>query len=662
MNTKRSVIPAGLAVLFCAGMLAAAEVQITNFTTDKALYDFDEPVAFAVELTASEDTPADLLISVQRGVDAPRDVVSDKVKLVKGANSRIVAWVPGVTEYGHQAILRVRLPDGKESARAETLFEVCRDWPKITRWACAETCKDAAPDEIRRTIGKRALSVEQVMANMRTRYLNTYEMYAFPPHSYELDVKEDEWLPYSTKQAKRGLKTSAAQVCKIGQLLKKNGFKYIIYNETSSYYTDDPKYLIYRPTDGQLNIVYPMDRNEIDPNAFAIADLFGKQLAGSIQRFGWDGVFMDSCSQAMYSTYWCKDKDGNRLTDKLPGEVGRYYVSMARDYTVRANPRFKFISQNFNSSVIGRHHHSLLPIDQLEDTITRYYHELKWGRYVDMLDLLSIEYQMPEFMKKDNPLFANRFDKMMVCFNTLKSLSHKPQLAWFHINHPDTDPDTAAYLKPYRTVASAKPIMAAIFAARTSLADYGNNYGGHLTGPADDPVNAAFIDYHRFIMRYSQYLYDLELEWLRDPEKDFRVQSTRPLCWKYTTYRRVFADREEYVVNLLQLPEDGLIYAIRPNELPPVTDVELSWSPKLVLPFDKQNSNYLKPAKVNRVEAFVLSPDDKNQDPVELKLEKADDRLCVKVPSVGTWTMVVIKKYFPEYDRAKFMKPADKAK
>ena len=183
-----------------------------------------------------------------------------------------------------------------------------------------------------------------------------------------------------------------------------------------------------------------------------------------------------------------------------------------------------------------------------------------------------------------------------------------------------------------------------------------------MTGPADDPVNAAFIDYHRFIMRYSQYLYDLELEWLRAPEKEFQIRSAQPLTWKYTTYRRVFADREEYVVNLLQLPEDGLIYAVRPNEPPPVTNAELSWSSKLVLPFDPQNRLYLKPAKVNRVEAFVLSPDEKIQDPVELKVEKVDDRFCVKVPKVATWTMVLIKKYYPEFDRAKYWKAVNKGK
>ncbi|MBI4025211.1 MAG: hypothetical protein HY360_09545 [Verrucomicrobia bacterium] len=645
------IVAAGLAPI---GFLFAGGIQVSEFTTDKALYDLHTPVVFSIKLDAAEDTAAVLALAVQRGADRPMEIVRENVELKKGPFTKAATWNAGLSEYGHKASLTIRSSDGTTLTSADTLFEVCRDWPKIARWAPAEACKDCAPDDIREKIGGRRLSVEQVMANMRSRHLNTYELFAFPPHSYELDVQEEEWPPYNTNQAKRGLRVSAGQTLRIGRLLKKQGFKLILYNETSSYFTDDERHRLYGPNDGKPVMPYPMERGEIDPNAFEIADLFGRQLAGSIKRFGWDGVFMDSCSQSMYATYWSKDKNGNRLTDQLPGEVGRYYVTTARERVAPVNPRFKFVSQNFNASVIGRHYHSTLPLEEIEPAIRRYYYELKWDRFVDVIDLLSIEYQMHEVNKEEKALFANRLDKMVVAFNTLKSLTRKPQLAFFHINHPDQG--DGAGRKAYRTVAAAKPILAAIFAARTSLCDYGSNYGGHLTGPADDPVNAAFIAYHRFIMRYSQYLYDLELDWVRDAEKEFRVEATTPLFWKYTVYRRVFADREEFIVNLLQFPEDGLIYAVRPKELPPVANVELSWPNALALPFDPQNQMYLKPAKENRTEVFAMSPDDANQDPVELKLRKEGDRLTASVPKVGAWTMVVIRKFYPEYDRNKFIK------
>jgi hypothetical protein len=634
--------------------LHAAEPALTTarLATDKGLYDFGEPVILTVEAEAVVPTEARLILGVRRGTDPERTVADEVWRLEPGPNARMVAWDPGLSEYGHLA--RVRLlatapAETRELGSATTLFEVCHDWPKVARWACAESCKDCAPDDIRARAG-RALSIEQVMQNLRERYLNTYELYCFPPHPFYLDVKEDVWPPPYLEQAKRGLVTSAAQVRRTRDLLRQNGFKLVIYNEMSSYLTSDPRFLKYNPNDGQLSIVYPMDRNEVDPNSFAIADLFGRELAGAIRRFGFDAVFMDSGSQSHYSTYWCKDRDGNRLTDLLPGEIGEHCLAVARTHTAREDPGFRFVSQNFNASVIARHHHTRLPLGEMEQAITRYYHDLKWDRYAAAVDMFSLEYTRDEVEGSDKAVFSNRLDKLMVAFNTLKALTHRPQLAWFQINHPNTNPELA----PYRTPGAAKPILAAIFAARTSLADYGNNYGGHLTGPADDPVNRAFIDYHRFILRYSQYLYDLELEWLKAPEPEIEVQSAQPLCWQHTVYRRRYADREETVANLLQFPPDGLIYAVRPTELPVIRDTVVSWPAGLALPSDSENRNYLLPATENRTEVFAMSPDADSDDPVPLAAVRQGGRFSVTVPSVQTWTLVVIRRHYPEYDRARF--------
>ena len=107
-------------------------------------------------------------------------------------------------------------------------------------------------------------------------------------------------------------------------------------------------------------------------------------------------------------------------------------------------------------------------------------------------------------------------------------------------------------------------------------------------------------------------------------------------------------------MNLLQFPDDGLIYAVRPTELPPVADVAVSWPAALVLPRDSQNRNYLKPATENRLEVFALSPDGTAEEPVALEPQRTAERLAVTVPSVQTWTMVVLKRFYPDYDRERF--------
>ena len=121
-------------------------------------------------------------------------------------------------------------------------------------------------------------------------------------------------------------------------------------------------------------------------------------------------------------------------------------------------------------------------------------------------------------------------------------------------------------------------------------------------------------------------------------------------------YRRQFADREEAIVNLLQFPADGLIYAVRPTELPPVGAVVVSWPAALVLPADSQNQSYLKPATENPTDAFAMSPDAPDQAPVPLTVKRVGDRFAVTVPAVQTWTMLLVRRNYPGYDRPRFVK------
>ena len=113
-------------------------------------------------------------------------------------------------------------------------------------------------------------------------------------------------------------------------------------------------------------------------------------------------------------------------------------------------------------------------------------------------------------------------------------------------------------------------------------------------------------------------------------------------------------------MNLLQFPDDGLIYAVRPTELAPVADVTVSLPAALLLPPDSENRNYLVPAKENRIEALAMSPDGPDQEPLALSPVRTGDRFTVTVPRVQTWTLVVVKTYYPDYDRARFAAPAGK--
>jgi hypothetical protein len=80
----------------------------------------------------------------------------------------------------------------------------------------------------------------------------------------------------------------------------------------------------------------------------------------------------------------------------------------------------------------------------------------------------------------------------------------------------------------------------------------------------------------------------------------------------------------------------------------------VSWPAGLALPSDSENRNYLLPATENRTEVFAMSPDADSDDPVPLAAVRQGGRFSVTVPSVQTWTLVVIRRHYPEYDRARF--------
>jgi hypothetical protein len=116
--------------LFTACSLIAADLPISDFRSDKILYDFGETAQFTATIRNPGDArTAEVRLILRHGVDQEISLPPQKIVLpAKGTETVKISYPVGKNEYGFAARLKA---DGTES---ETMiFEVCHDWRKINR-------------------------------------------------------------------------------------------------------------------------------------------------------------------------------------------------------------------------------------------------------------------------------------------------------------------------------------------------------------------------------------------------------------------------------------------------------------------------------------------------------------------------------------------------
>ena len=531
-------------VMVCAVVAADDSVRIEDFRSQRVINAPGRDVALSATVVhapvAEGAAPAKVtaVLTVQCGLGAPAEVARRNVALRPGRTALRFAWKPGQARYGVAATLTL-VADGKRTvARARALFEVVDDWTRVMRLGTIESYKLASPNTSDREI-------ERLVLRARQAGVNTIETYAWMPASYDLTPDTPDWADYSRRDPKTR-RTAAAKLALWSRLLHANGMKFIMYNEMQSF-RGKPEWRLCNPyvkpfDPANYLAAYYRELGYFTPNFLHAGDLFGREVAGSIRRFDWDGILMDSCSQGMQATGAALDRHGKRITDLSPGEIGRRFMLAARKHVGPVKPAFKFISQNIQSSIIGRNFHYKRPIEAIFPTTQRFYAREQWGKYSSAVDMWSSE---STFESMADGRYAGTYDRLAVTLNTAVELSGKPLLVWSNLAGPAN-----------RRVSYVKPLMAALLASRSRFNEHYEMYGGATTGPVTDPVNAAIRQYRQFALRYGELLYDPDLEWDRAPWRwmtSYRSPTT--LMWERTVYTRTLADgARRIVVHLLNLP------------------------------------------------------------------------------------------------------------
>ena len=584
-------------------------VVIDKFEAERVICKPGEEVRFLCEFTSFENhennSPGqfEIQIWIERELSKPTLCASKPVQRKIGVNKEELSWKADRNVYGHLATAKLIDGFGRLLAEKSTLFDVAENWVDVMRLACLGVNKSAVKstteDKMKSIIGK-----------MRKGCFNAFEAFTFSPKPYFFAPQESEW-PYQYNKNQIILKE---KLLDWSRLLHQAGMRYVAYNETSA--SDGPAdWQVYLK---EVSMEKPFahyfeDKGMFTPNSTKIASLFADQLAESVKMFGWDGILMDSALACHISTAKGLSKDGTKLTDLSPGEVGAVYLKEARRKAREVNPDFAFLSQNATSvSHVG----VKLDADKMYPWIKENAEKLQVRKYSEYVDSYTLE--IDSHNEPRDGRYPLTYEKMSVALNSVVESTGRPLMSWAFVVTPYYDEYSVAFTRSY---------VASIFASRTKLNDHFTFYSGALTDGSESPASRQFIKYNRFAARFSYYLWNPKLTWLLDPLPSLNIQGSKPLFWNRTVYQADLGDGKIItVMNLLNLPSNGLILAQK--ETPEVF----------------QNGILTLSPGMEAERVTYLSADDDSLKPLDLvPASKENGTVKYGIPPVESWSIIVIQ-------------------
>ena len=188
-----------------------------------------------------------------------------------------------------------------------------------------------------------------------------------------------------------------------------------------------------------------------------------------------------------------------------------------------------------------------------------------------------------------------------------------------------------AYLTSQSTsdIAYIRPKMATYLAARLRVNDHYEFYEGLLNpNTRYEADSQQFAQYLRFQTRYSYYLDHSGLKLIQQPQNThFELSASKDLLWNRTVYHRLDNGKDEYIINALNLPSNGLIE--NQTEIPPTAEDVILGIRKSIGSFD----------------VFCLDADDATLVPIKVSMASEDASYrYFSLPPVRSWQVLVMKE------------------
>jgi len=460
------------------------------------------------------------------GINEEKQLWDRAVTLAAGELKEIaVEWEGGKREYGRELRLSIR-QNGRvvdESSEYTTLGD---DYTRLVQLTVANA-------------GWFHINGQQnwFIPSMRRGYTGTMEYYVWAPdQQYDLTPEKEVWEPHTESNAGSYRTTISKSFLKgTIALAHKNGLKVVAeLNGMASLprAMEHPEELIYT-ADGQpwiyIRKVYP------DGAEFAVfprdyytekrVRAWADEMGASIKMFGWDGVRFDcgflpvvstadplyAARKTQYKQYTWDGKDREKLYND-PDETAARLTNIWRTRTREYKPSFRYLT-NFSRSLERQKIYPKYTAAQARD-----------AAYLLFENLLAVHYRYKTIKEWVAQLRSHG--------QNVRELGAEPAVGWMRGGPP-------GYSSLMHWIAFAS--------------------GYHMyawAGSRNHPVDTTWKEY-RFALRYAEYLYAPDMQWLPLDQADLTVTPDKGIMWKNFVYKRELeGGKTQYIVDLLNLPED----------------------------------------------------------------------------------------------------------
>lgn len=607
---------------------AAEPLSITDFKSDKVLYDFHETAEFEAKIhNSGPSRKATCALTVYHGMDQFFSLPSQEVQLsADGVTSVRFTWPVGQREYGFAAVLEV---NGIKST--PQIFEVCHDWRKINRGAGKPVYHGIFDPNVSES------TIDELIKFCRDWGYNRFHVFgSWWPEINRLNPAEKEWSYWTYREPgqehRARVRISAEQIKHFIRKFHENGIKVTMYMHTPTYALTDESWVVYNPNKPGERMHYPGDnptrRSYLEKNAMGIPNAskfgkeFGEKLAEAIREYGWDGIFMDDFRRLIDYTATGTTQNGARLTAQDHNNLHYEVLESLIKEVKPAKDNFVFFLNGLHHSLYAIQN---FPSREMFGKNGENFDEIKSsrlgnfayaGEWRDISRQANSPWQLGRSLRAVREATGTPLDIVWV---VACPPSHAQADAVFH-------GENAAYTAREETVL---PYTAVIFSNGFGYSEYyTSSPQGEFTDLKRSELARKRVAYLKFTARYGQYIYDLAAKWT--PRGEVEVSAPEEVYWKGGTFEKPVPGGREVYVNLINFDKPYL-YALlwdRTRQVPaPVDGIKATVQ--------------LRPGE-SVTGVYAASPDNGGE-PCKLEFQTEHGRATAVSPRLKYWNLIVFK-------------------
>lgn len=579
-------------------------LQIVKVFPDKLIYKNNEEGKVSVSIVNNSSTSqtATLICTITKRINEKEKEEQKKIELEPmGFKTLTFSFNTGNEDYGREVSVKI-LIDGKLVDEKKEYFTVGTNWVKYYDYCIMYPSKSYDEN-----------GIPWEIYNLRENYITATHLFAWYPIIGDLDPKEDEYM------SQQGILKNKNDILRFVKGCEKFGIKkeayYAIWVTSipgTLNYASDPTKIVFnqygQPFTETARIA--PGKNITIPSINLYTEYFrnylAKEIIESVDMFGWNSVFYDcimNLGQAeprwnsVYHHYTYDGKMIGKLFAPTVKEAVKKWINEIREKVKTKYPEFVFTA-NF----VGPIARQITESKENEELFLTYFNcvdavmsELGGGG--DVLAKKAGVGILEEL--KDHFDYIGRWISE-------KGEKRRKLFPYGPFNYAG-EVGTKSYL---------------------SLA-FANNFhvGSWWPAPSYSYFGRPLMEYYKFRLRYSAYLYDDDIKWLPPEKINFiEVETPEKVFWKEYVYEKNNEKGKDLLIHFVNMPQAK--YCWRENA-PPIKRENIKV--KVIFPAGYECSKI-----------YLISPDN-GSEVEEIKFEKTGKKIEFTIPSLYYYDLIIIE-------------------